>query len=70
VASFEFFPTTARTRFISVSAFHEVPKRKREVLEAYPCFIGFFDTRKGMAERVGFEPTVGFLLHTLSKRAP
>ena len=25
---------------------------------------------KGMAERVGFEPTVGFLLHTLSKRAP
>jgi hypothetical protein len=23
-----------------------------------------------MAERVGFEPTVGFLLHTLSKRAP
>jgi DNA-binding PadR family transcriptional regulator len=26
--------------------------------------------RKGVAERVGFEPTVGFLLHTLSKRAP
>jgi hypothetical protein len=25
---------------------------------------------KGMAERVGFEPTVEFLLHTLSKRAP
>ena len=24
----------------------------------------------GLAERVGFEPTVGFLLHTLSKRAP
>jgi hypothetical protein len=23
-----------------------------------------------MAERVGFEPTVEFLLHTLSKRAP
>ena len=23
-----------------------------------------------VAERVGFEPTVGFLLHTLSKRAP
>jgi hypothetical protein len=26
--------------------------------------------KKKMAERVGFEPTVGFLLHTLSKRAP
>jgi hypothetical protein len=26
--------------------------------------------REDMAERVGFEPTVGFLLHTLSKRAP
>jgi hypothetical protein len=26
--------------------------------------------RIGMAERVGFEPTVEFLLHTLSKRAP
>src|ERR1700682_2402923 len=25
---------------------------------------------RNMAERVGFEPTVGFLLHTLSKRAP
>jgi len=25
---------------------------------------------ENMAERVGFEPTVGFLLHTLSKRAP
>ena len=25
---------------------------------------------KGMAERVGFEPTVGVNLHTLSKRAP
>jgi hypothetical protein len=25
---------------------------------------------KELAERVGFEPTVGFLLHTLSKRAP
>jgi hypothetical protein len=25
---------------------------------------------KDLAERVGFEPTVGFLLHTLSKRAP
>ena len=24
----------------------------------------------GLAERVGFEPTVEFLLHTLSKRAP
>jgi len=24
----------------------------------------------GMAERVGFEPTVGVNLHTLSKRAP
>jgi hypothetical protein len=27
-------------------------------------------TPKGMAERVGFEPTVGVNLHTLSKRAP
>ena len=26
--------------------------------------------RDTLAERVGFEPTVGFLLHTLSKRAP
>jgi hypothetical protein len=26
--------------------------------------------RIGMAERVGFEPTVGVNLHTLSKRAP
>ncbi len=25
---------------------------------------------KEMAERVGFEPTVGVNLHTLSKRAP
>ncbi len=25
---------------------------------------------KSMAEREGFEPSVGFLLHTLSKRAP
>ena len=25
---------------------------------------------KDMAERVGFEPTVGVNLHTLSKRAP
>ena len=25
---------------------------------------------KKVAERVGFEPTVGFNLHTLSKRAP
>jgi len=25
---------------------------------------------KGVAERVGFEPTVGVNLHTLSKRAP
>ena len=28
------------------------------------------DERNGMAERVGFEPTVEFPLHTLSKRAP
>ena len=28
-------------------------------------FIG-----EGMAEREGFEPPVGFTLHTLSKRAP
>jgi hypothetical protein len=26
--------------------------------------------RRSLAERVGFEPTVGFPLHTLSKRAP
>ena len=28
------------------------------------------DETTGMAERVGFEPTVEFPLHTLSKRAP
>jgi hypothetical protein len=27
-------------------------------------------TIRGMAERVGFEPTVEFPQHTLSKRAP
>jgi hypothetical protein len=32
-------------------------------MHIYLCF-------EDMAERVGFEPTVGFLLHTLSKRAP
>src|SRR6202043_385528 len=26
-------------------------------------------TQRGMAERVGFEPTVGFPLHSLSRRA-
>ena len=30
------------------------------------CLCWFLD----MAERVGFEPTVGINLHTLSKRAP
>jgi hypothetical protein len=29
-----------------------------------------FHCFKFMAERVGFEPTVGVSLHTLSKRAP
>ena len=28
------------------------------------------DTQEGMAERVGFEPTLEFPLNTLSKRAP
>ena len=32
----------------------------------YLIGVGYED----MAERVGFEPTVEFLLHTLSKRAP
>jgi len=32
--------------------------------------VGGFRTRAGLAERVGFEPTVEFPLHTLSKRAP
>ena len=27
-------------------------------------------SNRGLAERVGFEPTVEFPLHTLSKRAP
>src|SRR6266704_3435843 len=30
----------------------------------------FFSVSYGLAERVGFEPTVEFPLHTLSKRAP
>ena len=33
-------------------------------------FVGFFHVSIDMAERVGFEPTVGVNLHTLSKRAP
>jgi hypothetical protein len=33
-------------------------------------FLGFLRVSKDMAERVGFEPTVGVNLHTLSKRAP
>ena len=31
---------------------------------------GQLNQNEGMAERVGFEPTVGVSLHTLSKRAP
>ena len=33
-------------------------------------FINYWKSGQNLAERVGFEPTVEFLLHTLSKRAP
>jgi hypothetical protein len=35
-----------------------------------PVLEGLFRRRKSLAERVGFEPTVRFPAHTLSKRAP
>ena len=34
------------------------------------CAVLNLPVLRNMAERGGFEPTVGFLLHTLSKRAP
>ena len=39
-------------------------------LEEFAELRAFWLGSKGLAERVGFEPTVGFPLHTLSKRAP
>jgi hypothetical protein len=42
---------------------------KAAVREA-PDFKGLFRYQKMVAERVGFEPTVRFPAHTLSKRAP
>jgi hypothetical protein len=56
-----------------VCRLHFRPKRTGRCSKQTP----YLDTKnckckkiKGVAERVGFEPTVGFLLHTLSKRAP
>jgi hypothetical protein len=43
---------------------------RRVALGASHKLIGDLRGEIKMAERVGFEPTVGFLLHTLSKRAP
>ena len=39
-------------------------------LVSWSCRVGEVSVGIGMAERVGFEPTVEFPLHTLSKRAP
>ena len=41
-----------------------------EIWAQAPEKFGFQSSRLGMAERVGFEPTVRFPAHTLSKRAP
>ena len=42
-----------------------------QVCCGHPCLrAGPGPDRRNMAERVGFEPTVGVSLHTLSKRAP
>ena len=43
---------------------------RRVALRTGHALFGDSRVEMKMAERVGFEPTVGFLLHTLSKRAP
>jgi hypothetical protein len=52
------------------------PSTTRSARGCHPCLrYGLLPmcpgrTRNGVAERVGFEPTVRFPAHTLSKRAP
>jgi hypothetical protein len=46
----------------------EAPRNRDQV--AVPDTLVFGANTKIMAERVGFEPTVEFPPHTLSKRAP
>jgi hypothetical protein len=58
----EFATERDRIRLLPEINNHVVPKL---------CFQVHYSHKIGiLAERVGFEPTVGFLLHTLSKRAP
>ena len=47
-------------------------RRADELSPSYPQIKNclFYARKIGVAERVGFEPTVGVSLHTLSKRAP
>ena len=55
-------------------SFTSGPKLPRGTLKKLTLSQSFAEVkenkREKMAERVGFEPTVGVNLHTLSKRAP
>ena len=57
------------TEWISagVNASDSNPSRPSSLINTIHCK---YKKIKGVAERVGFEPTVGVNLHTLSKRAP
>lgn len=47
------------------------PQKSGETREFLACLkLSVRDDFGGVAERVGFEPTVRFPAHTLSKRAP
>jgi hypothetical protein len=51
-------------------AWHRLRDERRVAFWTGHKIFGDLRGEMNVAERVGFEPTVGFLLHTLSKRAP
>ena len=59
-----------------VAKWSQLVRRKRSgfrggtKVNIFSALTLYLTNSKGMAERVGFEPTVGVSLHTLSKRAP
>ena len=51
------------SRFLELAGIQKLEQESSKAFERFSDWCG-------MAERVGFEPTVGVNLHTLSKRAP
>ena len=63
-------PTVAGLEVTRNTSYSDPPHRRSLPSECRTHGFKIRRLRGLLAERVGFEPTVEFLLHTLSKRAP